>query len=526
MDRLKDGVSTANSLVFQAMLCSLVSIVGCHAAQKPEDAPGSTGAGWTADPSPMVLESVRVAAAPVLDGQVEEMWSKARPLTVHVREAMGGDHPRPVVLRAIHTSDSFFLLARWPDATRSDMRDPFVWNKEKQAYDRPSGPDDQFAIQFPMTEDFAISMLTVMHSFRSDVWHWKAGRGNPIGWVDDKVHVISQTPIDDPKAVKHDIYGGRTVYILRAQDAGTSPYKPKDRPAQYEGDLVDSFQQQEPAGSMADVRGKGVHDGKGWTLEMGRKFNTGHPDDDAVIDPKADNRCAIAVLDDELYEEHSVSSLILLRFADAEAEAPRDRKDGARAWTWRFDDAAVGRLPEGWKIEGTNQRGPLATWTVKVDDSAPSMPKVLALADPKDGSSGTFNLCWSDRVMFQDGVIEVKVKAGGGRVDQGGGPIWRVLDKDDYYIARWNPLEDNFRLYGVKDGARRMLDSADVKADPAAWHTIRIEQKGDEIKCYLDGKELLRAQDKTFPGAGGVGLWTKADAATSFDDLIVDSDGR
>ncbi|MBI4231216.1 MAG: hypothetical protein HY608_10310 [Planctomycetes bacterium] len=266
----------------------------------------------------MILESVKVATAPVLDGHIDEMWSMAPPLTVDVREAMGGDHPKPVVLRTVHTNDSFFILAQWPDATRSDMRDPYIWSNQKQAYDRPSRPDDQFAIQFPMTEDFSISMLTVTHAYQSDVWHWKAGRGNPIGWVDDKYHVISQTPIDHPKAARHDIHGGRTVYILRAQDAGRSPYRVKDPPAAYEGDVVDSFVQQEPDGSMADVRGKGVYDGNGWTLEMGRRFNTGHPDDDAVIDPARDNRCAIAVLDDELYEEHSVSSLILLRFKDAQ----------------------------------------------------------------------------------------------------------------------------------------------------------------------------------------------------------------
>lgn len=271
----------------------------------------------------MILESVKVAAPPVVDGQVDDVWSKAKPLTVFVREAMGGDHPKPVVLRAVHTHDSFYLLANWPDATRSDQRDPFIWNKEKQTYDRPSKPDDQFALQFPMTEDFAISMLTVTRAYKSDVWHWKAGRGNPIGWVDDKYHIISQTPMDHPKAVKHDIHSGRSVYILRAQDAGKSPYMAKDKPMRYQGEVVDSFEQQAPDGSMADVRGKGVHDGKGWTLEMGRQFDTGHPEDDAVITPKADNRCAIAVLDDELYEEHSVSSLILLRFAEPTGVSPR-----------------------------------------------------------------------------------------------------------------------------------------------------------------------------------------------------------
>jgi len=88
----------------------------------------------------------------------------------------------------------------------------------------------------------------------------------------------------------------------------------KPKPAAFEGTVVDSFEQRQPGSSLADVRGKGIHDAnaKNWTLEMSRKFNTGH-NDDAVIDPSKDNICAIAVLDDELYWEHSISSLITLR---------------------------------------------------------------------------------------------------------------------------------------------------------------------------------------------------------------------
>ena len=108
-----------------------------------------------------------------------------------------------------------------------------------------------------------------------------------------------------------------------------------------------------------------------------------------------------------------------------------------------------------------------------------------------------------------------------GVVDQGGGLIWRVKDHDNYYIARWNPLEDNFRVYYVKEGRRVQLDSANVKADPTKWHTIKIEQRGDAIACYLDEEKLLALKDKTFAEAGGVGLWTKADAATAFDDLVI-----
>lgn len=191
------------------------------------------------------------------------------------------------------------------------------------------------------------------------------------------------------------------------------------------------------------------------------------------------------------------------------------------ASVWSFDALEVGSLPEGFRIEGTNPRGPLASWSVEADASAPSSPNVLALTDTKEGGGSSFNLCWTDNATFKDGVIEVKVKAGSGREDQGGGPIWRVQDRDNYYIARWNPLEDNFRVYIVKAGRRKMLEGGRVKGDPATWHTIRIEQMGDEIRCSFDGKALDLVRDSSFPDAGGVGLWTKADAATSFDDFEV-----
>jgi len=201
--------------------------------------------------------------------------------------------------------------------------------------------------------------------------------------------------------------------------------------------------------------------------------------------------------------------------------APSD-KQVVYSTMWVFDRHQTATLPSYWTTEGTNQRGPVATWTVQADTTAPSPPNVLALTDTHEGWGGTFNLCWTDQVTFQDCVITVKVKSGTGREDQGGGVIWRVQDEDNYYITRWNPLEDNFRLYTVKDGSRKTLESARIKVDPSQWHTIRIEHKGDEIRCYLDGEALQVVHDDTFPGGGGVGLWTKADAVTSFDDLVVE----
>lgn len=186
---------------------------------------------------------------------------------------------------------------------------------------------------------------------------------------------------------------------------------------------------------------------------------------------------------------------------------------------WDFEDVAFGSLPGGWKVEATNPREKGAEWSVQPDTTAPSGKQILTLTNTHDSRGQTFNLCWTDKVRFKDGNVEVKVKAGTGREDQGGGPIWRAQDRNNYYVARWNPLEDNFRIYYVNNGDRKMLASAKISLPPSDWHTIIIEHQGTRIEGYLNGEKLLVVEDSTFPDAGGVGLWTKADAATSFDDF-------
>ncbi len=189
--------------------------------------------------------------------------------------------------------------------------------------------------------------------------------------------------------------------------------------------------------------------------------------------------------------------------------------------TWTFDDLAIGALPAGWRVEATNPRGDGVEWSVQQDMSAPSGDQVLSLTDTRGARGSTFNLAWTDRVEFLDGTVEVKVKAGTGREDQGGGPTWRVQDRNNYYIARWNPLEDNVRLYYVRDSDREMVENASAVLSTDEWHTITIRHQGNRIDVSVDGQLLIEATDDTFAESGGVGLWTKADAATSFDDLLV-----
>ncbi len=177
---------------------------------------------------------------------------------------------------------------------------------------------------------------------------------------------------------------------------------------------------------------------------------------------------------------------------------------------WNFDDDTVGRNAPGF-TESTGQ------WRVTEDPSAPSGSRVLAQESANAGSA--FNVVLVDHIDLGDVEVSVRLRAVAGREDQGGGVVWRAKDAQNYYVARYNPLEDNFRLYSVKDGTRRMLKSASVDLDHKAWHTIRVTMVDDHIECYLDGVRSMDVHDKTFPAQGTVGLWTKADARTYFDNF-------
>ena len=187
---------------------------------------------------------------------------------------------------------------------------------------------------------------------------------------------------------------------------------------------------------------------------------------------------------------------------------------------WNFD--ADTKLPNGWKVDATNPGGPLAVWAVERTKDAPSGSNALALNKVNDTVRGVYNLCWTDEVNFQDGGVEVKVCGNAGKIDQGGGPIWRVQDAKNYYIARYNPLENNFRVYYVKDGKRiQIADAPDIDIKTGEWFTIRIIYRDDLIRAMLNGEQLIEVTDATIGNAGGVGVWTKADAASSFDDFQI-----
>jgi len=185
-----------------------------------------------------------------------------------------------------------------------------------------------------------------------------------------------------------------------------------------------------------------------------------------------------------------------------------------------FDDAKTGTVPAGWT--GTQTGKGQAKWAVVQDATAPSKPNVL-----KQSGEATFPVCIKDDTNLEDGFVEAKFKPVSGQEDQAGGVIWRAKDADNYYIIRANANEDNVVLYKTVNGKRSSLDIVGRKGgyglkEPVSsgkWHKLRVEFASNHFKAYIDGKHVFDVEDSTFTGEGKVGLWTKADSVTLFDDF-------
>jgi len=177
-----------------------------------------------------------------------------------------------------------------------------------------------------------------------------------------------------------------------------------------------------------------------------------------------------------------------------------------------FDKTSVGQLPDGWVGGVTGQGSP--KWLVEADTTAPSQPNVL-----KQSGNGTYPWCVKRDVSLKDGYVEVKFKPISGREDQAGGILWRWQDGDNYYIMRANALEDNVTIYHTVKGSRRSFKNVDMKVTPNQWHTLRVDFAGNQFKVTFDGKVAIEATDDTFKESGAVGVWTKADSVTLFDDF-------
>jgi hypothetical protein len=192
----------------------------------------------------------------------------------------------------------------------------------------------------------------------------------------------------------------------------------------------------------------------------------------------------------------------------------------AMAETLNFDDAAIGTPPEGWTLTMTGRGQP--RWTVEAEPTAPSKPNVL-----KQSGQATFPVALRNDTSLRDGFIEVKFKAITGSEDRAAGLVWRAKDADNYYVTRANALEDNVVLYKTIKGVRSALDIVGrkdgygvmVPVPSGQWHTLRCDFAGTRFKVTYNGKPMFEVENASLKDAGMIGLWTKADSVTLFDDL-------
>jgi hypothetical protein len=188
-----------------------------------------------------------------------------------------------------------------------------------------------------------------------------------------------------------------------------------------------------------------------------------------------------------------------------------------------FESKQTGGTPEGWTATLTGTGDP--QWTVENDETAPSKAKVV-----KQSGRATFPLLLKDDISIKDGFIEIKFKAISGSEDRAAGVVWRAKDMNNYYVVRANALEDNFVLYKTVNGVRSALEiigrkggyGVSVPVPANTWHSLRIDFKGARFTASFNGKQMFEVEDTTFPDAGNVGLWTKADSVTLFDDVKYD----
>jgi hypothetical protein len=188
--------------------------------------------------------------------------------------------------------------------------------------------------------------------------------------------------------------------------------------------------------------------------------------------------------------------------------------------TARFETDAIGTIPKGWTATRTGSGDP--KWTVEHDQTAPSKLKIV-----KQSGRATYPLLLKDGTSIKDGFIEVKFKAIAGSEDRAAGLVWRARDANNYYVVRANALEDNVVLYKTVDAVRSSLDivgrkggyGVGVSVPANQWLGLRVDFRASRFRVLYNGKQLFEVEDSTFSDAGKVGLWTKADSVTLFDEI-------
>jgi hypothetical protein len=181
---------------------------------------------------------------------------------------------------------------------------------------------------------------------------------------------------------------------------------------------------------------------------------------------------------------------------------PGTAAEKGKTYAWDFDATPAGTLPAGWLSV-------LGEW--KTNDQALRQSAKL--------SGGDFPRAMVSDLSFTNLTLEVRCRPESGAIDQACGLMFRAKDSDNYFLTRANALEGNVRLYKVVGGSREQLASADTTVASNQWHALKATARGTALTVTFDNQPVISITDATF-SAGKIGVWTKADSVTSFDDVV------
>jgi hypothetical protein len=184
-----------------------------------------------------------------------------------------------------------------------------------------------------------------------------------------------------------------------------------------------------------------------------------------------------------------------------------------------FDTGPLGRTPPEFTSVGSHGRS--SQWEIRRDGSAATQPYVLAQVST-DSAPDHLPLAILKNTVLRDGELSVRIKPISGHEVQGGGIVWRYRDENNYYLVRASVLEKSVAVYKVQNGQRiRLVADAHHEIPANGWRILKVALRGDRFQVYLDHRRILQGYDKTFTGAGQVGLCTLADSVAYFDDFRI-----
>ncbi|MEK6738299.1 MAG: family 16 glycoside hydrolase [Planctomycetota bacterium] len=183
-----------------------------------------------------------------------------------------------------------------------------------------------------------------------------------------------------------------------------------------------------------------------------------------------------------------------------------------------FDDDKVGELPVNFQVALTG-KGDQPRWMVKKIENAPTADNVV-VQTRLDATDNRFSLLIINGVAYKDFSVYARFRSEGGSVEQSGGLVFKYKDNNNYYVLRASVLEGNVRLYKVVNGSQTQLGEKSLKVNFKEWHLLKVVCKAEKIQCFFNNKKAFEVSDETFD-MGSVGLWTKSDAYTFFDDLLM-----